>query len=179
MWSPISEITTHCYDRDSNQRCESCKSNVLTTTPPGHLTAIYPAFKRCMMHLCVTVNIELSCHYNNNCYQWWWSSSKYSASNTFSLLPSCKTLIIVIPRSELRDHDWSNARHMMCKNKQCYLVSSVHRHVSGERDIMWFMFSGNMVWTTLHHAIVSIFWSECSITQINTYSMLLHHGWRH
>ena len=33
-------------------------------------------------------------------------------------------------------------------------------------------------WCTMwHHA--SIFWSDHSIRQINTYSMLLHHGWRH
>jgi len=37
MRSPISEITRQSHDRDSNQRCESCKSNVLTTTPPSHL----------------------------------------------------------------------------------------------------------------------------------------------
>jgi len=34
------------------------------------------------------------------------------------------TLIIVISRSELRDRDWSNTRHVMCKNIQCCPVVS-------------------------------------------------------
>ena len=35
--SPISEITEQCHDRDSNPRCESRKSDVLTATPLSHL----------------------------------------------------------------------------------------------------------------------------------------------
>jgi len=42
---------------------------------------------------------------------------------------------IVISRSELRDRDWFNARHMMCKNKQCCPVSSEQHHVPGEHVI--------------------------------------------
>jgi len=40
-----------------------------------------------------------------------------------------------LSRSELRDRDWSNARHVMCKSKQCRPVLSVQRHVPGEHGI--------------------------------------------
>jgi len=36
--SHVSEITKQYHDRDSNQRRESRKSNVLTTTPSSHLS---------------------------------------------------------------------------------------------------------------------------------------------
>jgi len=44
-------------------------------------------------------------------------------------------LYIVISRSDLRNCDWSNAHHMMCKNKQCCPVSSVQRHVPTEHGV--------------------------------------------
>jgi len=48
---------------------------------------------------------------------------------------------------------------------------------SREHGISWFMFPGNMVWTTWPSAFMWIFWSERSIRQINAYSVLLYHGW--
>jgi len=44
----------------------------------------------------------------------------------------------------LCDRDWSNEHHVMCKNKQCCLVSSLQHHVIGERGITCTMFPGNM-----------------------------------
>ena len=49
-----------------------------------------------------------------------------------SIVGLLTTFYIVISRSELRDRDWFNARHVMCKNKQCCPVLSVQRHVPGE-----------------------------------------------
>jgi len=51
----------------------------------------------------------------------------------------------VISWSKLRDRDWSNMCHVMCKNKQCCLVLSVQRHVPGEHGITWLLFLGNLV----------------------------------
>jgi len=61
------------------------------------------------------------------------------------------------------------------KNKQCCPVSSVQRHVPGEHGIKW---SLNIMKTTWHHALASIF-GLTAVLDINTYSMLLRHGWRH
>jgi len=79
-----------------------------------------------------------------------------------------KYIIIVISRSELRDRDWSSARHVMFKNKQCCPVSSVQRHVPGHHGV-----------NHVTPCICVDFWSDRSIRQINTYFLLLHHGWRH
>jgi len=49
-----------------------------------------------------------------------------SAGRLNVFAPSLKSFVVAtnfISRSESRDRDWSNARHVMCKNKQCCPVS--------------------------------------------------------
>ena len=58
---------------------------------------------------------------------------------------------IVISRSELCDHDWSDARHVICENIQCCQVSSVQCHVPGEHGSCDPCFGGT--WHKLCHTM--------------------------
>ena len=77
--------------------------------------------------------------------------------------------LIVISRSKLRDRDWSNSRHDVQKYT---MLPGFISAASGNMDYVIHV-PGNMA----HHAFASTFWFDCSFRQINTYSLLLRHGW--
>jgi len=57
----------------------------------------------------------------------------FHASALIPLL--AQTVIIVISQSQLCDRVWCNTCQVMCKNKQCCMVSSVQCHVPREHGI--------------------------------------------
>jgi len=60
-------------------------------------------------------------------------SFRNSSLNVVVTSPSRFELNFVISPSELRDCNWSNMRHVICK--KCCPVSSVQRHVPGEHGV--------------------------------------------
>ena len=83
------------------------------------------------------------------------------------------TVYFVISQSELSDRDWSNARHVMCKNKQCCLVINVAScpgNIASRDPCSWGTWCKPR--DTMH--LLRFFWSDyLSIWQINMFSIVV------